>query len=561
MHPIGRWGLVLAVSALLALPLARIFAYPHRISTLPSLQVDAVAYDTIAVNLANQWTPAVIPPLRPPGFVTFLALIFTLFGHSWIAAKVALWGILVCVTVLAGRLARRVYDSAAAGWVATLLCASSPALAWYAQTLQYELLAGLFAIALVMLSAPGASAQDTAMTTKRIVAIGIVAGVAVLTREVLGVLVPLVALAVALRVRSTGGAANAWRAGAIVMVIATSMAAGWSIVQSMQTGRPVTVTEQAPLVLAAGNHPRANGTFNVGLAGIGTPSGLAFIRAEPRRAAWLAVRKVLYFWGVLRDGWNVPRPAALWAARATGGRLPLESLLPWARGGWILGALIVTLLVWSRPIWRAWWTVPAAIVLVMSVHVLTVSSHRFAVPVLPLAFAAIAGPLASLVLAVWQRPLWRASAGVVLLAIAGMQLRASPLVYHLRAAEMDGARADSVYDPSAGEIVRVAAPGAGVRPVLLLTDEALPSGVFDLRITTRMERPPAPGIGTALRVTVAALDGRRACTHEVGAASLDTTYRTLSLPCTLDRSGPVTLKVETLAVTPLRFGDVTLAWR
>jgi 4-amino-4-deoxy-L-arabinose transferase-like glycosyltransferase len=560
MHSIGRWGLVLAVSALLALPLSRIFEYPHRISVLPSLQVDAVTYDSIGLDLANRRTIDAIPPLQPPGFVTFLGLIYTIVGHSWIAAKVALWTMLVCVTLMAGWLARRMYDSSAAGWIAALLCASSPALGWYTQTIQYELLAALFVIGLVMLVTVGASWRGRAITTRRLITFGVVVGAATVTREVLGVLIPIVALAAALRVRSTAGSRAAWRAGAIVVLIAATMVGGWSVAQSVRTGRPVTLSDKGPAVLMFGNNPHANGTFNAGLAGVGTPSGVAFIRAEPRQAAWLALRKVLYFWGVLRDGWNVPRPAALWAVRATGGWMPLEFLLPWARGGWILAALIVTLLVWSRSMWRAWWTIPAAIVLVMNVHVLTVSSHRFAVPVLPLAFAAIAGPLARLMLTVWRRPLWRASALVLLLAIAGMQLRAWPLVYHLHAAEMDGALADSSYDASAGETVRIAGTAAGVRPVLLLADEALPSGSFDLRITMRLEERAPPGIGTALRVTVAALDGRLACMHEVSAGSIDTTYGMLSLPCSLDRSSPVTLIVETLAVAPLRLRDVTLTW-
>lgn len=562
MHPIGRGGLVLAVCALLALPLARIFEYPHRISTLPSLQVDAATYDAIAVDLASRrFAIDAIPPLQPPGFVTFLALIFTLFGHSWIAVKVALWMVLAGVTMMAGRLARRMYDSSAAGWTAAILCASSPALGWYTQTLQYELLAGLFVIGLVTLASTGSNARRTTLTTKRLLVIGVVAGAATLTREVLGVLVPLAALAVALRVRSTMGTPAAWRAGAIVALVAVTTVAGWSTLQSARAGRVVALSDKGPLVLMFGNNPRANGTFNAGLVGMVEPTGLAFMRAEPRQAAWLAVRKVLYFWGVLRDGWNVPRPAALWAVRATGGRMPLELALKGARGGWILAVLIVTLLMWSRSTWRGWWTVPAAIALVMSVHVLTLSSHRFAVPVLPLAFAAVAGPLSRLLLAVWRRPLWRASAGVLLIAIAGMQLPSWPIVYHLRAAEMDGALADSVHDAAAGGIARVAETAPGPRPVLLIADEALPAGAFDLRITTRMDGAPASDSGAALRVTVATLDGRNVCAHEVAAAVLGATYRTLSLPCTLDGSGPVTVAVDTLAIARLRFSDVTLAWR
>ncbi len=84
-------ALALATSAgLLAIPLAHALAYPTRISVLSSLQIDAPQHDSIAIDLVNRRTFEAVPPRHPPGFVTFLALIYAAVGHSWVAGKIAL---------------------------------------------------------------------------------------------------------------------------------------------------------------------------------------------------------------------------------------------------------------------------------------------------------------------------------------------------------------------------------------------------------------------------------------------------------------------------------------
>src|SRR4029450_1408220 len=115
---------------------------------------------------------------------------------------------------------------------------------------------------------------------------------------------------------------------------------------------------------------------------------------EPRGELRLAWRKLLYFWGVLRDGWNVPRPAAVWLARASGGLGPLEIILPAARGGWLLLALIVACVTLRRNQWQELWLLPAIIAALMAVHLATISSHRFAAPILPLALSLTPGATA-----------------------------------------------------------------------------------------------------------------------------------------------------------------------
>lgn len=556
---VWRWVVGGVIVASLAATAWVIVSHPHRVSVLPSLTVDAVTYDAIGLDLANRRTLDAIPLLQPPGFVTFLALVFTVCGHSWVAAKMALWLALAAITLLAGRLASRIYASEAAGWMAALLCATAPALGWYATTIQYELVAALLTLALVT-RATTPQTEQRPVSLAAAMATGVLAGAAVLTREVLIVLVPIVALTLAWRVRAMQGTRAALRVGGAVVVVAAVVVASWSVLQSARAGRVIGITDKGPAVLQYGNNPLANGTFNASQVGVAEPSGVAFMRAQPIAASRLAVRKALYFWGVLRDGWNVPRPAALWLSRATFGALPLAWTLPLARGGWILIGVIAALALWPRGRWRDWWIVPAAIAGVMLVHVITLASHRFAVPILPLALAIVAGPLAWMARGVWSRPALRVAAGLVLVAGLGAQCLPPRLSYHLRAVDVDGDGAPPMLDAAIGEIVRDAPIAPGPRTVTLVTDEFLPAGAWDIGVGLR-GLTAVTDDAIAARVRVFLPDGTQPCARTVTSLQLSADYRTIVLPCTLASSGPVTLSVETLAVLPLRVRDVRLETR
>lgn len=151
------------------------------------------------------------------------------------------------------------------------------------------------------------------------------------------------------------------------------------------------MSDKGAVTFRLGNNPLASGTYNVGV--VSEPSGAAFLAARPGRALWLAFRKFLYVWGVIRDTWNVPRPAGLWLYRATRGFIPLEASLPLARGGWLglAGLVAVGFLARARTLTQ-WWLLPAIVAAVCAAHVVTLSSHRFAIPVLPVVFVLAAGP-------------------------------------------------------------------------------------------------------------------------------------------------------------------------
>jgi hypothetical protein len=220
----------------------------------------------------------------------------------------------------------------------------------------------------------------------------------VLTREPLIALIPVFALFVAHQAtRTTARAAVGATAGAIVLMTAVGFVVGWSAFQSRHAGHAVLIRDNVPAILPFGHSPTANGTWNESLAAPGQPAGIAFILAEPRGEMRLAWRKLMYFWGILRDGWNVPRPAAVWVVRATGGLLPLDLVLPVARGGWILVALIAACALLRRDQWTEFWLLPGIVAAMLAVHLATISSHRFAIPILPVVFILIAGMIARLV--------------------------------------------------------------------------------------------------------------------------------------------------------------------
>jgi len=553
-------GLVVSLAGLLSLPLIRIVQGGEVYTLLPNLQVDAGTYDTLALKVLEARSLSAMDPTFPPGFIAILAVVYATFGHSIVAAKTLLWLCLVLATVGAGILARRVHGTAAAGWTAAFLTASSAALQAYTGTLQYEVLvaAAILALCAAALAVSGPDAPGAIV--RRALLLGAAVGLAVLVRETIIALVPAFALFVAHQAGRQVGTRVAVAAGFIVLVCATAVPVGWSVAESRRVGRAMLVRDNVQGILPFGHNPHANGTWNASLAGIGEPSGLAFMLAEPRRELWLLGRKFLYFWGVLRDGWNVPRPAAVWLARASAGLLPLDFILPVVRGGWILGALIIACVMLRRDQWRNFWILPAVVATLMSVHLVTISSHRFAVPVLPIAFVLIAGVLARVVTRARTLGL---AASVVMVAVGiGMQTSQWPIRYRLQPTEMDGVNGENRGE-SDGRVVRVSPAAGGQRVAFALYDEYLPGGPVTLRLLIRRGLGELPSALPVARASLALLDGSPPCLADVtiGQLAASDHWTRFTLACSLPRDGPARLIVETLGRVDLSFGDVLLQWR
>lgn len=559
----ARAALLLLITWSLWLPLRDILAYPDRVSVLPNLQTDAAAYHAIASELEATRRLDALPPRHPPGWVALLALVYSVTGPSFVAAKVVSWVALLVSVAACAYLARRVYGPLA-GWIAALLCASSPALRGYVGTVQYEVLTAAGLLVTLVLAVDTVDGTMQRALYRRAAWTGVAGGLLILTRETFAVIVPLVALWMASRVRPSSGTVAARLVAAIVIALAMAPAVAWSGIQSVRYGGLITISEKGPIVIDLGNNPLANGTYNAPLVGIAQPTGLAFVRSNPARSVVLAGRKVLYFWGILRDGWNVPRPTAVWLWRATTGLVPLEFFGAFARGGWLLGLFVVSLWMLGGAGIRTWWALPAIVLMLMAIHVAVLSSHRFAVPILPVVFVLVSGPLA--VAATRLVPILRSRAvlaalGLFAAVVVAMQYQAWPLRVHYAAVELDGLEADNRVDEMSGQPVRAADARRGLRPVVLLTDEALPRGPLSIQVRMRRTSEPAAASLPAARMALTELDGRVACARDVEASDLAADrFETLVLPCRLTHDAVVTFAIYATGATDLAVADVALTW-
>ncbi len=547
----------------LLLPFRDILSFPDRISVLPNLQTDAAAYHAIAWNLAATQSLDALPPRHPPGWVTLLAILYSVAGPSYVIGKLMSWLALIASTAACAWLARRVH-SPPAGWIAALLCASSPALRGYVGTLQYEVITGTGLLAVLVLGACAVDAPARPILYRRAFVAGVAGALLILTRETFAVIVPLIALWMAHRVHRSAGWQSAVKVAVVVTATALAPAVAWSAVQSIRYGGIITISEKGPIVVELGNNPLANGTYNAPLVGIAQPTGLAFVRAHPRRTIELAGRKILYFWGVLRDGWNVPRPAAVWLWRTTTGLVPLEVFGAIARGGWLLALFLVSLWTLGREGLRQWWALPVVVIAIMAVHIAVVSSHRFAVPILPVVFVLVSGPLAAL--ARKLAPLLRApvvvgAVALLVIIVIAMQYQAWPLRIDRQAVDLDGINADNIIDPVTGMRVRAADAKRGVRPVVLLPDEYLPGGLLRVEVGLRRSSAAAAPETPVARIALVQVDDHVACARDVSASEmLDDRFETVTIRCRLTDDGPATLAVDSLGTADLAVADVRLVW-
>jgi 4-amino-4-deoxy-L-arabinose transferase-like glycosyltransferase len=481
----------------LALPLWDLASYPDRLSILPSLQVDAATYDALAAQIAAGGGLASVPVRQPPGFVVLLAGLYGLVGHSTTAAKLLLWAAHAASVLLAATLARHVWGPSAAATAAALV-ATAPALRHYDGTVQYEVLVGAWWLGLVWLVATVSGWRQPTCRRLGLVAAALACGALVLTREVFIVLVPLLAIWAAARRRSASSSASSPAMAAAEAVAFLALAAApvvaWSAYQSARSGQLVVISDKGAVTFALGNNPRATGTYDTDV--IDTPAGLAFVVERPGDAAALVARKSGYFWGIRRDVWNVPRPAALWLHRASLGLLPFDALLTMARGGWLLVAFLVASWLLVRQGRAAdWWILPGSVLGLWAAHAVTLASHRFAVPVLPVVAVLAAGPVSGGLSAAWtwlrasRRRLAALAASLTLAVAAQAGPWPGEVTYPARG--MDAMNAVNVVDQVTGRPARFAAASSGARPVAVLADQYLPGGSFQVVVAFRRGRPGA----------------------------------------------------------------------
>jgi len=546
----------------LHLPLHDLLKYPDRISVLPNLQADADAYDSAARRLATTWSSNELPVRHPPGWITALALLYTVTGPSLVAGKLLNFAALIVVLLLSVWIARRAFGSAS-GWAAAVLVAMSPGFRGYVGVLQYEMFTAALLCGTLALAIRTTEAATLRALWQRALITSLLAAVLVITREPFAVAVIAIGLWVTVRTRTMAGARMAFAAGATIVVLAAVPSLAWSAIQSARKGELVTISDQGPIVIELGHNPLANGTFNAPLVGTGEPAGVRFALAYPGRELQLTVRKILYFWGVLRDGWNVPRPAAVWVWRATAGLVPLAWIEPWARGGALLLTVLIALALWTRTEWERWWLFPAVLAAVMVIYIITLASFRFSVPSLPVAYILASGPVAALARrarSVLAAPAMVLSLAVLLTLAVAMQFQSWPLTISLDAADLDGVGAANAIDPISQRPVRVADPRRGVRAVAILADEYLPAGHMKVTIRARSITPAASLQTPVARFVVLQLDGRPACMSDFTTRELPAAFGDVTVPCELTADNPATLIIYSLGANEIAIDHINLRW-
>jgi hypothetical protein len=294
------------------------------------------------------------------------------------------------------------------------------------------------------------------------------------------------------------------------------------------------------------------------------PAGVDYLRAFPGETLVLAGRKLLYSFGVLRDGWNVPHPAAVWIWRATTGAIPLSVIEPTVRGGWLLVASAIGLFMLGRDGVRTWMVLPLSIGAILAVHVITLASYRFSVPLLPVLYVLASGPATALARA--AAPLVRVpvvAVGCALIAVLAVaaQFQSWPLAVQYRAADLDGLTAANRVDEVTGAPARFADAGPGARPVVLLPDTYLPRGPLLLEVAMRQTGSNSANATAAARVALVHLDGTPACVENVPAAQLPhDRFADIAVSCRLTHDGPATLAVYSTGQTDLAIDRVRLTW-
>ena len=495
--------------------------------------------------------------------MVLLAAVYAVSGHSYVAGKLLSWTALAVAVGLCGWLAAYIYGRRAAP-VAALLCASSPGLRWYVGTLQYEVVTAALFIALLVAATRVAEASTVRTGMRRALLAGVVGAALVLTRETFVLVVPLIALWVWGRLRSRLDWRHAAVSAATIVATAAMPAIAWSAVRTVEHQRLILISEKGPKEFQLGNNPLANGSYNEPLAGMAEPAGFDYIRAFPLGALTLAGRKLLYLFGVPRDGWNVPHPLATWIWRATTGAVPLTIIEPIIRGGWLLIAAIAAIVMLGREGRRKWWMLPATIAVILAVHVITLGSFRFAVPLLPALYVLASGPIATLVHAILpslRTPVVAIAVTFLTVVAIAAQFRAWPLHVEYRAVSLDGIAARNDDDPIAASHVRIADAARGVRPVVLLAEQHLPSGTIE--VATSLRRLGEDRQDTmAVRLALTDLSGQLLCAHDVPAAALRRdAFDTAIMACRLPHDDITTLAIFSLGTTDVAFDAVTLSWK
>jgi hypothetical protein len=192
----------------------------------------------------------------------------------------------------------------------------------------------------------------------------------------------------------------------------------------------------------------------------------------------------------------------------------------------------------------------------MATHVLAISSHRFAVPVLPVVAVLAAVPLGTGLRSILtaRRPL---AIGVLALLAAwtvASQFVRLPGTYSRPVSELDGDRITYVTDPASGRSAILASAAGGRRLAALDTTEHFPQGF--IVVVVDLKAGPLPDAARddleVASIIVSDEAGRRLCGAAVAARWFRPGgYQRVPARCELPPSGVVSIGVFTSGATDL----------
>lgn len=255
----------------------------------------------------------ILTSFRPPLYPAFLALIYLLVGsgpHRFLAARIVQALLGAALSPLTARVAQQLGCSKRAALWGALGVALYPLLVIYPLALATEnLFVFLLLLSLWALLRAGkrGRAFDYALA-------GLLLGLAALTRSAVVPFVPLAALWAAwgTRPRRTG-----LRNGALILLVFALVTFPWSLRNSLLHGEFHFVETDLGYNLYMGYHPQSSGTFSVDFSfdllpilddgernRLGMEAFWSFVRADPARVPYLMARKLSYFWGFDRRGFQ-----------------------------------------------------------------------------------------------------------------------------------------------------------------------------------------------------------------------------------------------------------------
>lgn len=271
-------------------------------------QYDALA-ESIRLGQGFTWYGGIPTAARAPLYPVFLAAIYTLFGRSFVAARIIqalVASLLPLVTYAVGRRLFSTRVGQAAAWVVALY----PLFLLYPLGLATE---NIFFLVVMLAALTLMKAGDTSSRSCFLLS-GVLLGLAILTRSVIaGFLVLILPWLWHYGGRNREAVKN-W---VLILLPVIALTMPWSIRNSLLYREFVFVESSLGFNLYLGYHPQGSGTFDSPIAveflerlgafdspeletekatnEVGMREGLRFIREDPARAVWLLLSKLSHF--------------------------------------------------------------------------------------------------------------------------------------------------------------------------------------------------------------------------------------------------------------------------